>query len=147
MSRKCTLNNCPRLSQWQALLLLLVFLSARGLVPAGFMPAAFTAGTPYGLCHGDSRSALLLNALATPPQGHHHDHHANHADGHNHDALTAHSFADNHCNFSAAASVASAPATELDLFIEGATFLALPPSFNLPLSSSYTLPLIRAPPG
>ncbi|WP_444902481.1 hypothetical protein ACJJIG_09705 [Microbulbifer sp. SSSA007] len=147
MSRKRTLQSCPRLSRWQTLLLLLVFLSVRGLAPAGFMPAAFAAGTPYGLCHGDSRSALLLNALATPPTlEHHHNHQAEHSSGHNHDALTAHSFADNHCNFSAAATVASVPVADLDLFSEGQTPRTSTPGFNLVSAVAYTLPLIRAPP-
>lgn len=143
MSGKRTIQCCSRLPQWQALLLLLVFLSARGLVPAGFMPADFTAATPYGLCHGDSRSALLLNALSTNP---HSDHHLSHSPNHNHNALTAHSFADNHCNFSAAASIASAPTTELEIVLPGFTQPSSYPAFFRVISSAYSRPLIRAPP-
>ncbi|WP_444906953.1 hypothetical protein [Microbulbifer sp. SSSA008] len=143
MSGKRTIQYCSRLSQWQALLLLLVFLSARGLVPAGFMPADFAAGTPYGLCHGDSRSALLLNALKANS---HSDHHGDHSSSHNHDTLTAHSFADNHCNFSAAASIASAPTTELEIVLPGFTQPPSYPAFFRVISNAYSRPLIRAPP-
>ncbi|MFA0809759.1 hypothetical protein [Microbulbifer epialgicus] len=146
MSRKRILQNYPRLSRWQAMLLLLVFLSARGLVPAGFMPAAFAAGTPYGLCHGDSRSALLLNALTNPIQQHHHGHQADHLDGHNHNTLTAHSFADNYCSFSVVTNIVSAPATDLGLPSAEAVVATSPFSFTLAPSSAYTRPLIRAPP-
>ncbi|QFT56792.1 hypothetical protein [Microbulbifer sp. THAF38] len=145
MSRARTRKNRPHLPQWLALLLLLAFLSARGLVPAGFMPADFSAGTPYGLCHGDSRSALLLNSLANQAQDHHHNLGDNHS-GHNHDTLTAHSFADNHCNFSAAASLAQAPALDLHLFIEGNILPPHSKGINPALSLHYSRPLIRAPP-
>ncbi|WP_444928906.1 hypothetical protein ACJJIF_13680 [Microbulbifer sp. SSSA002] len=143
MSGKRTIQSCSRLSQWQALLLLLVFLSARGLVPAGFMPADFSSATPYGLCHGDSRSALLLNALSADS---HADQHSGHSENHNHNTLTAHSFADNHCNFSAAASLASAPAAELEITLAGVLQPSAGPTFSPSLSSAYSRPLIRAPP-
>ncbi|MCO1332748.1 hypothetical protein MO867_00215 [Microbulbifer sp. OS29] len=146
MSGTRTIQSCSRLLQWQALLLLLVFLSARGLVPAGFMPAAFTAGTPYGLCHGDSRTALLLNALASNAHSNHHNSHTNPATNHNHDALTAHSFADNHCNFSAVASISSSAATELDIALSGFIYSPSLAGFHPALSSPYNRPLIRAPP-
>lgn len=117
--------------------MLLVFLSARGLVPAGFMPASIAGGSPYNLCHGDSRSALLLQWLAGQE---HHQH------GHQHDALTAQTFADNHCSFAASASIAAAPALELLLEVaDGAQ--PLPPAANQPLRQrSYLLPPPRAPP-
>ncbi|WP_444899580.1 hypothetical protein ACJJIX_06365 [Microbulbifer sp. VAAC004] len=148
MSRPRTRKNRPHLPQWQALLLLLVFLSARGLVPAGFMPAAFSAGTPYDFCHGDSRSALLLNALASQAQDHHHSHGGGHGEhsGHNHDALTAHSFADNHCNFSAAASLVHVPALDLHFASEGNILPLFSNGINTALSLYYSRPLIRAPP-
>lgn len=127
------------LHQWQAALLLLVFLSARGLVPAGFMPASIAGGSPYDLCHGDSRSALLLQWLAG--QEHHH-----HGNGHQHDALTAQSFADNHCSFAASASIAAAPALELQFAVADSA-QPLPPAANQTLRQrSYLLPPPRAPP-
>ncbi|WP_226648868.1 hypothetical protein [Microbulbifer variabilis] len=144
MSRVRTRKNRPHLPQWLALLLLLVFLSTRGLVPAGFMPTAFFAGSPYGLCHGDSRSALLLNALANQAQDHH-NHDDNH-DAHNHDALTAHSFADNHCNFSAAASLAHTPTLDLYFTIEGNILPPRSSGIDPALPLHYSRPLIRAPP-
>ncbi|WP_299585528.1 hypothetical protein [uncultured Microbulbifer sp.] len=145
MSPQRILKSRPHLPQWQALLLLVVFLSARGLVPAGFMPAAFADSTPYGLCHGDSRSALLLNALAIPVEEHHHGPQTE-TSGHNHDALTAHSFADNHCNFSAAASLASAPAAELYAAVAGNILPTPAIGFSPVHSHRHARPLIRAPP-
>ncbi|WP_237067769.1 hypothetical protein [Microbulbifer guangxiensis] len=99
-----------------AVLLLALFLAVRGLVPVGFMPAPISSGSPYGLCHGDARSAFLLQSLAAAtPTGehHHHGHHGHHgADGsspqtgHDHDPATAQVFADNHCSFAASAALA-----------------------------------------
>lgn len=130
-----------RLHQWQAALLLLVFLCARGLVPAGFMPAAVTAGTPYAFCHGDSRSALLLDALTQAEHAHHGG-----SGSHQHDALTAQTFADNHCSFSASAGIATASSFEsTPLFgSDGAE----PPFFStsLPRQRNYLQPPTRAPP-
>lgn len=127
-----------RLPQWQALLLLLAFLCVRGLVPAGFMPAPLSGGAPYGFCHGDGDSALLLQWL----QREYHHHHS----GHQHDTLTAHSFADNHCNFSAAADLAAAPSVDVRLFTAGATAPTPPPVAAAARGRAYALPLTRAPP-
>ncbi|AOS96169.1 hypothetical protein AUP74_00700 [Microbulbifer aggregans] len=105
-----------------AALLLALFLAVRGLVPAGFMPAPMDSGSPYGLCHGDARSAFLLQSLAAAsnPAGehHHHGHQQHHGDhgaavttphsGHDHDPATAQAFADNHCSFAASAALAIA---------------------------------------
>lgn len=44
-------------------------------VPTGYMAASLGAGTPVHLCPGDSRSALLIQVLATPGMDHHHHHH------------------------------------------------------------------------
>ncbi|WOX04188.1 hypothetical protein [Microbulbifer pacificus] len=107
----------PCLPPWLAVVLLGVFLAVRGLVPAGFMPTAVASGGPYQLCHGDSRSALLLS-LAVPARssdrahgGHGHEHghaQAPQASQHQHDDATAQVFSDNHCNFSSAgASIAT----------------------------------------
>ncbi|MCW8126273.1 hypothetical protein [Microbulbifer halophilus] len=127
-----------RLPRGLALLLLCVFLSARGLVPAGFMPAPLSAGAPYDLCHGDSRSLELLNWLA--------DRRDNHRPGHQHDTLTAQSFADNHCNFSAGAILAAAPIAEIPPAIAGVRepipALPAPPARH----RHYTRPPGRAPP-
>lgn len=104
-----------RLSQWQATLLLCLFLAVRGLMPAGYMPAPMAAGSLFGLCHGDSRSTVLLQSLARlHAQNGHHPH-----NGHQHNALTAHTFADNHCNFSAGANLATAPALDLTALATG----------------------------
>jgi len=127
-----------RLSQGQAALLLCLFLAVRGLVPAGFMPAPLGAGGPYGLCHGNGDSAMLLQWL----QREYHQHHG----GHHHDDATAHSFADNHCNFSAAAGLAAAPSAELQLFFGG---VMAPPPAAIPSAAhrrAYALPHSRAPP-
>ena len=97
------------LPAWQTALLLCCFLAVRGLVPAGYMPAPLSAGTPYGLCHGDSRAALLLNSLQTSQvhdghhSGHYGNHHNAHSAGHDHDPATAKYFADSTCAFAAAA--------------------------------------------
>lgn len=132
-----------RLPRSLALLLLCVFLCARGLVPAGFMPAPLAAGAPYDLCHGDSRSAQLLQWLS---ESHGHSGGHDHSAGHQHSALTAKSFADNHCNFSASAAVASASSIEPLAAIIGVRA----PSAALPLpvvkQRDYTLPPGRAPP-
>ncbi len=130
-----------RLSPWQAVLLLCVFLAARGLVPAGFMPAAIAAGTPYDLCHGDSRSALLLNALSRQ-----HSHQGHQGEAHQHGALTAQAFADNHCSFSAGATIAAAPTLELPSLTAGAQ-PAPDSGLRLPLlRRHYLLPPKRGPP-
>lgn len=133
-----------RLSRGQAALLLCLFLAVRGLVPAGFMPAPLNAGAPYGFCHGDGNSALLLQWLQREypkkQSGHQHN------NGHHHDALTAHSFADNHCNFSTAAGLATAPSADLLLSVSG-TALPIPTPVNTAaLSRAYALPPSRAPP-
>ncbi|SHF24561.1 hypothetical protein SAMN04487965_1729 [Microbulbifer donghaiensis] len=132
-----------RLSQWQAALFLCLFLclflAVRGLVPAGFMPASLAAGTPYGLCHGDGRSALLLNALAQWE-------HAHHGAGHDHSALTAQAFADNHCSFSAGAGIATAPTLELAPLFDGGQQPTNAPPRNPPQWRLYVLPPKRAPP-
>lgn len=130
-----------RLSQWQAALLLCVFLAVRGLVPAGFMPAPLAAGTPYGFCHGDGRSALLLNALAQWEHAHH-----GHGGGHSHDALTAQTFADNHCSFSAGVGLAAAPSVHLPFFSAGATAPTPTPAAPAARVNPYALPPSRAPP-
>ncbi|WP_308365034.1 MULTISPECIES: hypothetical protein [unclassified Microbulbifer] len=128
------------LHRWQAVLLLAVFLAVRGLVPAGFMPAPLAGGAPYGYCHGDSRSALLLELLAPRHNGHHHP------AGHQHDAPTAQSFADNHCSFSTVATAAVTGTAEVFAGIAG-----ISPSFANPTKNSaqrhrYFLPPERAPP-
>ncbi|WP_250461384.1 DUF2946 family protein [Microbulbifer litoralis] len=127
-----------RLPRSLALLLLCVFLCARGLVPAGFMPAPLSGGAPYGFCHGDGNSALLLQWL----QREYHHHHG----GHHHDGLTAHAFADNHCNFSAAAGLAAAPSVDLQVFIAGISTPAAAPTAGAARSRTYTQPPSRAPP-
>lgn len=136
----------PKLPPWLAVLLLGVFLAARGLVPAGFMPSAVSSGAPYQLCHGDSRSALLLN-LSTPA---HREHaHGGHASGHGdhqHDSATAQVFSDNHCNFSSA-SVSIAARVELHWSpLPG--FIAPAPTApeTLSLRDEYLYPPGRAPP-
>ncbi|MFV8780871.1 hypothetical protein ACNKU7_00480 [Microbulbifer sp. SA54] len=119
-----------RLPPWLAVVLLGVFLAARGLVPPGFMPAAVAGGSLYELCHGDSRSALLLGLTGgagyTDSPSHHSSSHHNpsHPVSHNlqpanattteagtgshqHDSATAKLFSDNHCSFSATAVAAS----------------------------------------
>jgi len=128
-----------RLSPWQAQLLLCIFLAVRGLAPAGFMPAPIADGTPYDFCHGDGRSALLLQSLSQP-----HSHRGHH--GHGHDALTAQAFADNHCSFSAGAG-ATAPAT-LELPPVASGRLSPPIArFRSPLPRrGYLQPPQRAPP-
>ncbi|WP_193162962.1 hypothetical protein [Microbulbifer hainanensis] len=133
-----------RLSRGQAVLLLCLFLAVRGLVPAGFMPAPLSAGAPYGFCHGDGNSALLLQWLQRDypqKQGEHHHH-----GGHHHDALTAHSFADNHCNFSAVAGLATAPSPDLLLSVSGTALPVPAPATTAALSRDYVLPPGRAPP-
>ena len=133
-----------RLSRGQVALLLCLFLAVRGLVPAGFMPAPLSGGAPYGFCHGDGNSALLLQWLQRDypqKQGGHHHH-----SGHHHDALTAHSFADNHCNFSAAAGLATAPSADLLLPVAGTALPTPAPATTAALSRAYALPPSRAPP-
>lgn len=127
-----------RLPRSLALLLLCVFLCARGLVPAGFMPAPLSGGAPYDLCHGDGNSALLLQWLQREHQHHH--------SGHHHDELTAHAFADNHCNFSATAGLAAAPSADLQLFVAGVPVLAAGPTTSAADNRAYAQPPSRAPP-
>lgn len=116
--RRTRLRPAARLS---AVLLLALFLAVRGLVPAGYMPAAVASGSLYGLCHGDARSAFLLQSLASAESAgshhhHHNDHQGHHGDplasadtphsGHNHSPATGQAFADNHCSFAASAALA-----------------------------------------
>ncbi|MEX2963324.1 hypothetical protein [Microbulbifer sp. TYP-18] len=127
--------------QSQAVLLLLIFLCARGLVPAGFMPAPVSGGAPYDFCHGDSRSALLLQWLAD--QRHTHQ---GHESGHQHDALTAHTFADNHCSFAAGpAALAGEPGALLPFAVRTVDAVPFEGRFY-PLAQAFLLPLSRAPP-
>ncbi len=105
------------------------------------MPAPFTAGTPYGLCHGDGRSALLLNALAQWEHAHH-----GHSGDHNHDALTAQTFADNHCSFSAGTGIATAPALALPPFSASGNRAPAANTLAPTRQRSYLLPPTRAPP-
>lgn len=121
--------------------MLACFLGVRGLVPAGFMPAAVADGAPYGYCHGDSRSALLLNALAQ----YHHDHHS-HAGEHDHDDATAQAFADNHCGFSAGSGVAPAPTLHIPRLATAPSRLPATIARSLPRQRSYLHPPSRAPP-
>lgn len=153
--RPATIRPC--LPPWLAVVLLGVFLAVRGLVPAGFMPSAVASGGPYQLCHGDSRSALLLS-LATPATpndsahgGHGHAHGHGHAQApqaspHQHDDATAQVFSDNHCNFSSAG-VSIATGTDLPW--------SPLPGFTAPVPAApvarshhrdYLLPPGRAPP-
>ncbi|MCX2801962.1 hypothetical protein [Microbulbifer thermotolerans] len=129
----------PLLPQWRAALLLCLFLAVRGLVPAGFMPAPLAAGAPYTLCHGDSRSTLLLHALA-------HWQRDDHGAGHHHDALTAQTFADNHCSFSAGAALAGTPAVDIQFFTVGGLVPAPPVLQGAARSRAYARPPARAPP-
>ncbi|MDP5209677.1 hypothetical protein [Microbulbifer sp. 2205BS26-8] len=103
------------------------------------MPASLAAGTPYGLCHGDNRSALLLTVLTGPAGEHHHS-------GHDHDTLTAHSFADTHCAYSAVAGVAGTPATVSDILSGGVSSPPTIPKVRIVLPGLFERPLIRAPP-
>lgn len=127
---------------WPILLLLMCFLAVRGFVPAGFMPAPLAAGVPYDLCHGDSRSALLLSALSS--SGHEQHHHSS-GGGQHHDAI-AQAFADNHCGFSASAGLATAPVLVLPAVVavgvQPAALLPSPP----PSRRFYLHPPPRAPP-
>lgn len=142
-----------------AVVLLGVFLAVRGLVPPGFMPGSATGGSLYELCHGDSRSALLLN-LALPSDGHRqqhtqsdsagsHQHHSAHgqphtsigADAHQHDSATAQAFSDNHCSFSTAAA---------SIIDSGAMPLGAIPGYSpllpqLPWAAVQTQPYLRPP--
>lgn len=127
------------LHHWQAALLLAVFLAVRGLVPAGFMPAPLAGGAPYGYCHGDSRSALLLELLAPRHNSHHHA-------GHQHDAPTAQSFADNHCSFSTGATAAFAGTADIFPAIAGISPSLANPIQNTAQRRRYFLPPERAPP-
>ncbi|QIB66769.1 DUF2946 family protein [Kineobactrum salinum] len=124
---------------WLTLLLLSCFLTVRGLAPAGFMPASLAAGTPYDYCHGDSRSALLLKALASHQ-------HAHHGAAHNHDDATAQAFADNHCGFSAGVGVAPAPALDLPRLARNAVPPVAVPAFLPSRQRDYLQPPSRAPP-
>ncbi|WGL15587.1 hypothetical protein PVT68_12490 [Microbulbifer bruguierae] len=156
------------LPPWLAVALLGIFLAVRGLVPAGFMPASIAAGSPYEFCHGDSRSALLLNLISaekhadsgqlqhifTPDHGHGHGHHqtaapadpaaTNH--GHQHDSATAQAFSDNHCNF--AASVAFVAGAEKLLWIPlpGSSVSVFRLQTSVITPQYYLLPPGRAPP-
>lgn len=121
------------------MLLLCLFLAVRGLVPVGFMPAPLASGMPYGFCHGDTRSALLLSALAQRT-------HAHHDGGHNHDALTAQTFTDNHCSFSAGAGPAATALANFQFFTADAVAPAPIPVSATARVSAYILPLTRAPP-
>ncbi|AMX03746.1 hypothetical protein [Microbulbifer thermotolerans] len=131
-----------RLSQWQAVLLLCLFLSVRGLMPAGYMPAPMATGSLFGLCHGDSRSTALLQSLARLHAQHgHHPH-----NGHQHDALTAHTFADNHCNFSTGANLATAQALDLSAIATGAQPVPGARYTRFPVKLEHLLPPPRGPP-
>lgn len=148
-----------RLPPWLAVVLLGMFLAARGLVPAGFMPAAVAGGSLYELCHGDSRSALLLSLTASSGPTHHpiHDqtghqaHHDGHSpepaqSGHQHDSATAQVFSDNHCSFSATV-VAAAHAGQWLPALEQTTapVTSAAPKY-LPRNPHYVRPPGRAPP-
>ena len=160
------------LPPWLAVLLLGMFLAVRGLVPAGFMPAPIAGGSPYELCHGDSRSALLLNlATADQPSDHHQPHHASahahhqghaHGDsyqsgavsaatasptlGHQHDSATAQAFSDNHCNFSAPVAFAVGMEPVLWAPLRGPSLSIFTPQSIAIKPRSYLLPPGRAPP-
>lgn len=56
---------------------LLAYLIAVAIVPPGYMSAPWASGTPFHLCPGDTRSALLISALAniSPRAVQHHQHH------------------------------------------------------------------------
>ncbi|WP_226703538.1 hypothetical protein [Microbulbifer elongatus] len=160
------------LPPWLAVLLLGMFLAVRGLVPAGFMPAPIAGGSPYELCHGDSRSALLLNlANGDSPSDHHqphyapaHAHHQGHAHenahhsmaepagtesanpDHQHDSATAQAFSDNHCNFSAPVAFAVGVEPVLWAPLRGPSLPIFTPHSIAIKPRSYLLPPGRAPP-
>ncbi|WP_226664404.1 hypothetical protein [Microbulbifer aggregans] len=147
------------LPPWLVVVLLGMFLAARGLVPAGFMPAAVAGGSLYELCHGDSRSALLLNLTASSgPAPHpvhhqtdHETHHGGHSlepaqSGHQHDSATAQVFSDNHCSFSATV-VAAAHAGQWLPALEHTAAPVAPAVFKyFPRNPHYVRPPGRAPP-
>lgn len=61
----------------QSLLLatLLAYLVAGAIVPRGHMAAPLASGTPFHLCPGDLRSALIIATLAEKAEHHHQHHH------------------------------------------------------------------------
>ncbi|WP_160152069.1 hypothetical protein [Microbulbifer sp. ALW1] len=136
------------LPPWLAVVLLGLFLSVRGLVPAGFMPAPVAGGSLYALCHGDSRSALLLNLLSPPVADAHLHHHGGPAApaGHDHDTATAKNFAESHCTFSAAGSTAIANNTALPDFATRLWLARPPETRGERYTPDYFTPPGRAPP-
>lgn len=44
-------------------LCILAYLIAAAVVPSGYMAAPLASGTPFHLCPGDTRSALIISAL------------------------------------------------------------------------------------
>ncbi len=80
ISRFARLQKARPLRQ-QSLLLatLLAYLVAGAIVPRGHMAAPLSSGTPFHLCPGDLRSALIIDRLSAGTVHHPHQHH-HHAD-------------------------------------------------------------------
>lgn len=82
-----------------ASLSMLVYLIAVAVVPPGYMAAPLASGTPFHLCPGDIRSALLIDALratssGSVEHGHHHS-----SDGGTDDAHASTTVAEPDCRF------------------------------------------------
>lgn len=91
-------------------LCIFAYLIAAAVVPSGYMAAPLASGTPFHLCPGDTRSALIISALkGSAPLAHQHGdpHHGHHGGDAGADTYLSPSTAEPDCQF---AGVSALPA-------------------------------------
>lgn len=131
--------------------LLLSVVVTRGMIPAGTMPSALGAGSPWMLCPSDSGSALLIE-LFPSEDAHAHHHHSHHHHSPQHDSHSSHhqghaSTSDKSCEFSALGSIATVSFTiSIGESLPDETLPLLWPNSQAYPYRLYQRPPARAPP-
>ncbi len=141
ISRFANLQQARPIRQ-QSLLLatLLAYLVAGAIVPRGHMAAPLSSGTPFHLCPGDLRSALIIDTLS-PAADHQHQHHHQADDSTGVDKTSA----DPGCTFAGFGSAVSQDAGASDEQVTPGLFVASRP-FQGYHTATWLRPPARSPP-
>jgi hypothetical protein len=144
-----------------AALAVVFYLTTVGIVPSGYMAAAFASGSAFHLCPGDSRSALVIDALASAAKrlqqhqdghadsghtGHNSDHskqNNNHSNDHHGDSETS---ADPGCFFAGFAGALTANFAGQGDELAAPAAVLRPRSTGSYRASAWLHPPVRSPP-
>ena len=125
-----------------ALLCLLAYLVAGGIVPQGHMAAPLSSGTAFHLCPGDLRSAIIIDALQAQAAGHPYHHHHDHGDA----GGISKTSADPGCIFAGIGALAANAVSIAASSISTAVLPVLAAAVRPVLPSKWLRPPVRSPP-